>query len=219
MVVLFAFLLRHRRSPGNEDCSAQRALEPASGWHGHCNPEIRGGGPLHGRECMVPPGYQATPPDAARDPPPAAASGGGSRVGLQRQVPIDFANAYRSALTRKGVIRMGMRKDTPPSGQTSLRAPSAIADAPLAPRSVAGIHERILRLLGMTQRPLRSGELENALGLLAGEARSACHWLTENGYITSTVRMGRAAAHWARTFWSLADKGRSWARAQGALVT
>src|SRR6185437_1591615 len=115
----------------------------------------------------------------------------------------------RSALTRKGVIRMGMRKDTAPSGQTSLRAPSAIADAPLAPRSVAGIHERILRLLGMTQRPLRSGELENALGLVAGEARSACHWLTENGYITSTVRLGRAAAHWARTFWSLADKGRS----------
>jgi hypothetical protein len=134
-------------------------------------------------------------------------------------VPIDFTNAYRNALTKKGVLGMGMNKDTALNGPASLRAPSAIADAPLAPRSLAGIHERILRLLGMTQRPLRSGELENALGLVAGEARSACHWLTENGYITSTVRMGRAAAHWARTFWSLADKGRSWARAQGALVT
>jgi hypothetical protein len=101
---------------------------------------------------------------------------------------------------------MGMKKDTALNGQASLPAPSAT-------------HERILRLLGMTQRPLRSGELENALGLLAGEARGACRWLTENGYITSTVRMGRAAAHWARTFWSLADKGRSWARAQGALVS
>ena len=93
-----------------------------------------------------------------------------------------------------------------PTSPTRLKAPSAT-------------HERILRLLGMTQRPLRSGELESALGLVTHEARSACGWLTENGYITSTVRMGRAAAHWARTFWSLADKGRSWARAQGALVT
>jgi hypothetical protein len=102
---------------------------------------------------------------------------------------------------------MGMKKDpTRRNGHSSLKAPSAT-------------HERILRLLGMTQRPLRSGELENALGLFTYEARSACGWLTENGYITSTVRMGRAAAHWARTFWSLADKGRSWARAQGALVT
>ena len=85
-------------------------------------------------------------------------------------------------------------------------------------KAPSATHERILRLLGMTQRPLRSGELENALGLFAGEARSACKWLTQHGYITSTVRMRRAAAHWARTFWSLADKGRSWARAQGALV-
>jgi hypothetical protein len=53
---------------------------------------------------------------------------------------------------------MGMKKDTALNGQASLPAPSAT-------------HERILRLLGMTQRPLRSGELENALGLLAGEAR------------------------------------------------
>jgi len=101
---------------------------------------------------------------------------------------------------------MGKKDHAARSAHPSLKAPSAT-------------HERILRLLGMTQRPLRSGELENALGLVTHEARTACGWLTENGYITSTVRMGRAAAHWARTFWSLADKGRSWARAQGALVT
>ena len=206
MVVLFAFLLRQRRSPQLAEFSGAGALEAASSWHRDCNHEDCGSGPLHARKCMVPPGYQATPPDAARDPPPETASGGGSRVGLQRQVPIDFTNAHRSALTKKGVLGMGMKKDTPLNGHASLRAPGAI-------------HERILRLLGMTQRPLRSGELESALGLVAGEARSACHWLTENGYITSTVRMGRAAAHWARTFWSLADKGRSWARDQGALLT
>ncbi len=102
---------------------------------------------------------------------------------------------------------MGTKRDhTARNSYSSLKAPSAT-------------QERVLRLLGMTQRPLKSGELENALGLFTHEARNACGWLTENGYITSTVRMGRAAAHWARTFWSLADKGRSWARAQGALLT
>jgi hypothetical protein len=107
-----------------------------------------------------------------------------------------------------GMKSMGMKKEqSVRERHPSLRAPSST-------------HERILRLLGMTRRPLRSGELESALGLVTQEARSACSWLTENGYISSTVRMGKAAAaHWARTFWSLADKGRSWARAQGALVT
>jgi len=92
-------------------------------------------------------------------------------------------------------------------------------NAPLDAGKPDVTHERILRLLGMTQRPLRSGELVGALGMFTYEVRSACAWLTENGYITSTVRIGRAAAHWARTFWSLADKGRSWARDQGALLT
>jgi DNA-binding transcriptional ArsR family regulator len=106
-----------------------------------------------------------------------------------------------------GVKSMSMKKEQwVRERRQGLAAPSAT-------------HERILRLLGMTRRPLRSGELESALGLVTQEARSACSWLTENGYISSTVRMRKVAAHWARTFWSLADKGRSWARAQGALVT
>jgi hypothetical protein len=79
-------------------------------------------------------------------------------------------------------------------------------------------HERILRVLGMTQRPLKSGELEMALGLFSNEARSACQWLDDNGYIERTVRIGKAAAQRAMTFWSLADKGRIWAKDQGALV-
>ena len=80
------------------------------------------------------------------------------------------------------------------------------------------LHERILRVLGMTQRPLKSGELENALGLFSSEARSACQWLDDNGYIERTVRIGKAAAQRAMTFWSLADKGRLWAKDQRALV-
>ena len=79
-------------------------------------------------------------------------------------------------------------------------------------------HERILRVLGITQRPLKSGELQNALGLYEDEAGSAFEWLTDNGYITSTVRIGKAAAQRARTFWSLADKGRTWAKDKGALL-
>ena len=81
----------------------------------------------------------------------------------------------------------------------------------------ATTHERILRVLGITQRPLKSGELEMALGLVANEARIACQWLDDNGYIECTVRVSRAAQR-AMTFWSLADKGRLWAKGQGALV-
>jgi len=93
-------------------------------------------------------------------------------------------------------------------------APTLTATALKAPSPT---HERILRVLGMTQRPLRSTELEGALGLVKDESRSACRWLTDHGYITSTVRLGKPAAHNAMTFWSLASKGRTWARQQGAL--
>jgi predicted transcriptional regulator len=72
--------------------------------------------------------------------------------------------------------------------------------------------ERILRVLGMTQRPLAASELENALGLVAQEARSACKWLIEHGYITSTAAQNASAQ------WTLADKGRLWAKHQGALI-
>ena len=93
----------------------------------------------------------------------------------------------------------------------------SIAEFP-DPAAPSGTPERILRVLGMTQRPLKSGELEMALGLVANEARTACQWLDDNGYIECTVRVGRAAAQRAMTFWSLADKGRVWAKDQGALV-
>jgi predicted ArsR family transcriptional regulator len=76
-------------------------------------------------------------------------------------------------------------------------------------------HERILRVLGLTRRPLQSGEIESALGLLGNDARRAFEWLTDHGYI-STVR-GRATTQ-RSPFWSLADKGRMWAKGQGALT-
>jgi len=77
-------------------------------------------------------------------------------------------------------------------------------------------HERILHVLGMTQRPLKSGELANALGLFSQEASGACKWLTDQGYIT---RMGEAdAKRAAMAEWSLADKGRMWVKGQGGQV-
>lgn len=90
------------------------------------------------------------------------------------------------------------------------------SDASLSADSEPGAtHERILRVLGLTRRPLQSGEIESALGLLANDARRAFEWLTDNGYI-STVR-GRSPAQ-RSPLWSLADKGRLWAKGQGALM-
>jgi predicted transcriptional regulator len=68
--------------------------------------------------------------------------------------------------------------------------------------------ERVLRLLGITQRPLKSGELANALGLVPSQTRSACESLIEHGYVTRR-----------RVTWALSRKGRDWAKGQGALVS
>ena len=77
-------------------------------------------------------------------------------------------------------------------------------------------HERVLRVLGLSRRPLQSGELQNALGLVPNETSRVCEWLTDHGYI-SAVQKARAAQK-AMQSWSLADKGRSWAKGHGALV-
>jgi len=79
-------------------------------------------------------------------------------------------------------------------------------------------HERILQVLGMTQRPLQSGELQNALGLVTSEASGACKWLTDQGYITSTARRGKPATQREKTAWELADKGRLWVKGRTALA-
>jgi len=76
--------------------------------------------------------------------------------------------------------------------------------------AMRNIDERVLRLLGMTQRPLKSGELANALGLISAEARGACQSLIEHGYVTRRR---------IQATWSLSSKGRNWAKEQGALVS
>jgi len=92
------------------------------------------------------------------------------------------------------------------------RLPAHQADV----QQLAVDHERVLRVLGLSRRPLQSGELQNALGLVPNETNSVCEWLTDHGYI-SAVQKARAA-HKAIQAWSLADKGRSWAKGHGALI-
>lgn len=81
--------------------------------------------------------------------------------------------------------------------------------------TLADTDERVLRLLGITQRPLRSGELANALGLVSSEARGACQSLVQHGFVTRR----RVRARDAIATWSLSSKGRDWAREQGALAS
>lgn len=74
-------------------------------------------------------------------------------------------------------------------------------------------HERLLKALAAATRPLRSGELEQRVGLFTGELRGACAWLLDNGYITRQLRMvrtsvGRSASLKRLAFWSLSEKGR-----------
>ncbi|MEJ1961612.1 MAG: hypothetical protein WDO56_08745 [Gammaproteobacteria bacterium] len=87
-----------------------------------------------------------------------------------------------------------------------------LLEAPVAAR------ERILRLLGMTQRPLRWAELQGALGLLTNDARIASEWLMDHGYI-APISLVKGAARSVEALWTLADKGRAWARDHGALAT
>ena len=77
--------------------------------------------------------------------------------------------------------------------------------------------ESVLRLLGITQRPLRWAELQGALGLLRDDALAACEWLMDHGYI-APVRLAReAATRSLEALWTLDDKGREWALRNGAL--
>ena len=78
--------------------------------------------------------------------------------------------------------------------------------------------ERILRVLGMTGRPLRWTELQSALGLLTNEARSACEWLMDQGYI-APIKLVKEATRSVEALWTLGDKGRAWAMRNGALGT
>ena len=88
-----------------------------------------------------------------------------------------------------------------------------VSDGNEAFEEVSGTPLRILRVLELTNRPLRSGELENALGIAARDGDTSCRWLTENGYIVGSVDRDSTSGRRA-VVWSLAVKGRSWSRSK-----
>jgi len=78
------------------------------------------------------------------------------------------------------------------------------------------MQDRILHLVCVSPgaNGLRSGELEAAAGMTAGEVRMATKWLTANGYLRGTKRIVRfnfghqGVARKPIMFWTLTDKGR-----------
>ncbi len=96
------------------------------------------------------------------------------------------------------------------------KSKGSVATSEIGFDSPSVTHERILRVLGITQRPLQSGELANALGMFNAEASGACQWLTDKGYITGSgaARAGKAPQRTQMTSWELADKGRLWVKGQ-----
>jgi hypothetical protein len=64
--------------------------------------------------------------------------------------------------------------------------------------------DRILFALSLTQRPLHSLELANALGLDVQQSGDAFRRLVRKGYIQNVERDGQEAGR----IWSLSEKGR-----------
>jgi hypothetical protein len=69
----------------------------------------------------------------------------------------------------------------------------------------------------MSPRPLRWAELQNALGLLTHDARVACEWLMDHGYL-APMQLAGDATRSTEAVWTLGDRGRAWARRNGALT-
>lgn len=69
--------------------------------------------------------------------------------------------------------------------------------------------ERILRVLGTTQRPLRWAELADVLGGLTPEARMECEWLMDHGYIAPIQSPDQSDGE---ALWTFGDRGLAWAQ-------
>lgn len=82
-------------------------------------------------------------------------------------------------------------------------------------RTRAFARERILRVLGTTQRPLRWAELTDVLGALTDEARTECEWLMDHGYI-APIRGRDEATSASEALWTFGDRGLAWANRNGA---
>lgn len=79
-------------------------------------------------------------------------------------------------------------------------------------QNVTRARESILRLVG--QCPRRWAELQNALGLLTNEAKSACEWLMDHSYI-APMKPARIQSRSDDALWTLGERGQAWARRNG----
>jgi hypothetical protein len=75
----------------------------------------------------------------------------------------------------------------------------------------ASTRERILTVLGTTQRPLRWAELTDVLGTLTDEARTECEWLMDHGYI-APIRSRDEGTRASEALWTFGDRGLAWAK-------
>jgi hypothetical protein len=87
----------------------------------------------------------------------------------------------------------------------------------LEQRTRAFARERILTVLGTTQRPLRWAELSDLLGGLTPEARMECEWLMDHGYI-APIRSPDQADGDSEALWTFGDRGLAWAERHGEVV-
>lgn len=81
-------------------------------------------------------------------------------------------------------------------------------------RSRVFARERILSVLGETQRPLRWAELADLLGGLTPEARMECEWLMDHGYITP-IRTPDQSDGDSEALWTFGERGLAWAETHG----
>jgi hypothetical protein len=71
---------------------------------------------------------------------------------------------------------------------------------------------RILHALELTQRPLSLDELAGALALPRRESQRICLWLTREGYVMACEVEDESKRSAVPSAWSLAERGRLWAR-------
>jgi hypothetical protein len=73
------------------------------------------------------------------------------------------------------------------------------------------IAARIVRLLSLTTRPLRPGELRAALGMRSAECDEPLRWLDRNGYIVrSPLSTASRESRDGAMAWALGGRGLLW---------
>jgi len=94
--------------------------------------------------------------------------------------------------------------------------PTAHAKPLKRARRSAGLstqHRQVIGFLGRSEKPLQTAEIRKLAHLSTIQARDACEWLFEAGYITRRIRVVPVTVRsrvirQRRAFWTLAEKGK-----------